>query len=349
MSQIDRIVQVDITRETQQIDIAAFDIPLILVKVDTSAIPMQRVETFTSLNAVSDLFGTSHVAYTMSQKLLSGDIKPAEFKIGYVEAAAVGAETYAEGLQEVLNADDTWYALLSDTRAESDVEAMAAIIQANRRMFFTSSSDTDIVSTLSTTDIGSKLHDLGYFRTALMYSPTADTEYPEASWVGSQIVEIPGSNTWEYKRLVGVTLANLTDSQITALESKGVNYYIRVKGAPITRKGVSADESWIDEIIFVDWLQARIQEQVYFRLINKKKIPYTRAGFTLIENEIRSVLAQGVQNGGIADDTPYIVISPDPLAIPQMTRTARIADGFRFEARLAGAVSKVIIRGNVYA
>lgn len=248
MSQIDRIVRVDITRETQQIDIAAFDIPLILVKVDTSAIPMQRVETFTSLNAVSDLFGTSHIAYTMSQKLLSGDIKPAEFKIGYVEAAAVGAETYAEGLQEVLNADDTWYALLSDTHVESDVEAMAAIIQANRRMFFTSSSDVDIASTLSTTDIGSKLHDLGYFRTALMYSPTADTEYPEVSWVGSQIVEIPGSNTWEYKRLVGVTLANLTDSQITALEEKGVNYYIRVKGAPITRKGVSADESWIDEI-----------------------------------------------------------------------------------------------------
>ena len=69
----------------------------------------------------------------------------------------------------------------------------------------------------------------------------------------------------------------------------------------------------------------------------------------MIENEIRSVLSQGVQNGGIADDTPYTVIAPDPLAIPQMTRTARIADGFRFEARLAGAVSVVIVRGNVYA
>lgn len=104
-----------------------------------------------------------------------------------------------------------------------------------------------------------------------------------------------------------------------------------------------------NKCIFVDWLHARIQEQVYFRLINKKKIPYTRAGFTLIENEIRSVLTQGVQNGGIADDTPYTVIAPDPLTIPQMTRTARVAGEFRFEARLAGAVSSVVIRGNVYA
>lgn len=273
MPNIDRIVQVDITRETQQIDIAAFDIPLILVKVDTTAIPMQRVETFTSLSAVADIFGTSHVAYTIAQKLLSGDIRPSEFKVGYVEAAASGSETYAEGLQEVLNADDTWYALLSDARAEVDVKAMAAIIQANRRMYFTSSDDAGIISGTSTTDLGSALHDAGYTRTALMYSPTADTEYPEASWVGSQIVEIPGSNTWEYKKLTGVTLSTLSDSDINVLESKGVNYYIRVKGAPITRKGVSADESWIDEIIFVDWLQARIQEQVFFRLINKKKIP----------------------------------------------------------------------------
>ena len=92
-----------------------------------------------------------------------------------------------------------------------------------------------------------------------------------------------------------------------------------------------------------------MQEQVYFRLINKKKIPYTRAGFVLIENEIRSVLAQGVQNGGIADDTPYTVISPDPLATPQMIRNSRSAETFQFEARLAGAVSKVIIRGSVAA
>lgn len=349
MSQIDRIVQVNITRETQQIDIASFDIPLILVSVDTSVITMQRVETFSGIDAVDDMFGTTHPAYLMALKLLSGDIKPATFKIGYVESETGNEETYVEGLNAVMDADDSWYVLLSDTKDEADIKAMAAIIQAQRRIYLTSSSAVNILDPLITTDLGSALHDAGYFRTALMYSVTANTEYPECSWVGSQIVEIPGSNTWEYKRLPGVTISRLTDSNISALEAKGVNYYLTVKGAPITRRGVMVDEAWIDEIIFVDWLHARIQEQVYFRLINKKKIPYTRAGFTMIENEIRSVLSQGVQNGGIADDTPYTVISPDPLTTPQMTRTARTAGEFRFEARLAGAVSVVLIRGNVYA
>lgn len=427
MSQIDRIVSVNITRETQQIDIAAFDIPLILVVADVAALsPLQRVETYTSLESVADKFGDNHAATKIATKLLSGDLKPAQFKVGYVNrgatvpeeqtgvvtgsstaepitysiatldqptngvatvvastgawsyvptlgytgpdsfvitatdnlsatqsitvnVTAVGGETYLQALNECVDADNTWYALLSDARTESDIKSLAGAIQAQRRMYFTSSDAVSILDPSSTSDLGSALHDAGYFRTALMYSPTADTEYPEASWVGSQLIEIPGSNTWEYKRLPGVTIARLTDSNITTLEAKGVNYYITVKGAPITRKGVSADESWIDEIIFVDWLHARMQEQVFFRLINKKKIPYTRAGFTLIENEIRSVLAQGVQNGGIADDTPYTVITPEPLSIPQMTRTARAAQTFQFEARLAGAVSTVVIRGSVYA
>lgn len=101
--------------------------------------------------------------------------------------------------------------------------------------------------------------------------------------------------------------------------------------------------------IFVDWLYARIQEQIFYRLINRKKIPYSRSGFALIESEIRSVLAQGVANGGIADDTPVVVLSPDPLMIPEMQRAARVAGDFRFEARLAGAVSTVIVRGIVSA
>lgn len=248
MSQIDRIVQVNITRETQQIDIAAFDIPLILVSVDTDVITMQRVETFTSLEAVIDMFGVSHPATIMTTKLLSGDLKPAQFKIGRVDAGVGDTETYAEALAEVMDYDNTWYALLSDTRVESDVKAMAGMIQAQRRMYFTSSSSVDILDPMSITDLGAVLHDAGYFRTALMYSPTSATDYPEASWVGSQLIEIPGSNTWEYKRLPGVAISRLTDSNISALEAKGVNYYITVKGAPITRKGVAADESWIDEI-----------------------------------------------------------------------------------------------------
>lgn len=352
MAQIDRIVGVSVTRESQQIEISSFNIPLILVEVDKTTLPdVPRVGTYTTLSSVAEAFSTDHPAYTISEKLLSGDIQPAEWRIGIVETTQENGDTVTESYIDAINAvallDDNWYALLSDADTVSDVLDLASYIQARSKMYFTSSQMGDILDPLNSSDLGSLLKQRNYSRTALMYSPTALIDFPEASWVGTQLVEQAGSNSWEYKRLYGVATANLTDSDITVLESKNVNYYIPIKGAPVTRRGVSADTSWIDEIIFSDWLQARIQEQVYYRLINRKKIPYTRAGFTLVENEIRSVLAQGVAVGGISPDVPYTVVSPDPVTMPAMERARRNAATFQFVARLAGAISTVEIRGIV--
>ena len=97
-------------------------------------------------------------------------------------------------------------------------------------------------------------------------------------------------------------------------------------------------------MILVDWIYARMQEQIFFRLINTKKIAFTQTGLTMIENEIRSVLSQAQANGGV--DT-YTVNAPRVLSIPEMQRAARNAGDFTFEARLQGAVSTVVVRGVV--
>src|SRR5690606_5456121 len=89
-------------------------------------------------------------------------------------------------------------------------------------------------------DIGQQLSLKGYNRTAIMYSATAWVDWPEAVWVGSQLPEIPGSNTWEYKQLPGVMVDHLTDNEVNLLESRGYNYYIPVKGVNITRRGKTA-------------------------------------------------------------------------------------------------------------
>lgn len=195
-------------------------------------------------------------------------------------------------------------------------------------------------------DIGQRLWFKLMFRTVILWSATADTEYPEAAWVGPQIVEVPGSNTWEYKRLVGVTVSRLSDSQINILENRGYNYYIPVKGVNITRRGKALDKDWVDTIIGVDWLHARLQEQIYFRLVNTRKISYTDSGLTIIENEIRSVFSQAIANGFI--DT-YTLNIPKVLSIPENVRAQRKVETITFDARIQGAVSTVVIRGTIHS
>lgn len=356
MANLDTIVQVFISRETTQIDTASFDKPLFLVElpdtvdntdpgnpVNVPADVSNRVRTYTSLSDIGTEYGTNSAAYAMASKALGGTQRPTTIYIGVKNTT----ETYAQGLAAVIAASNDWYILAADTKSQANILAMAAIIEAQKKIYFASSADAGIISPGSTTDVGYLLDAGNYDRTVLVYSPNAATEHPEAAWLGGQIVEVPGSNTWAFKSANGVTATKLSGTAEAALKAKNVNYFTTIAGADIFLNGVTSKGSWIDEVIFVDWLYARIQEQVFYRIINKKKIPFTAAGATIIGAEIRSVLSQGVANGGIADAPAFRVIEPNVLAIPEVTRAQRIMGDFKFEARLAGAAHSVIIRGTV--
>ena len=251
-------------------------------------------------------------------------------------------ETWVEALDEVSDFNNTWYALIAETHVEADVLALAAAIQTRRKIYGTSTQDAT-VPTAATTDVASDLDAGNYGRTFIVYLPTADTQYPEAAWIGSQLAYTPGSNDWDFKRGALVTVSNLTDSQRAFLRGKNCNMYTTVAGVDIFQDGDMADGLPIDETILEDWIYARLQEQIFFRLINSLKIPMTNAGLTVIENEIRSVLSQAEANGGI--DRGWRVTTPDVLSIPANLRAQRTAGTFQFTARLAGAIRVVIING----
>lgn len=341
MAQIDNIIEVQISRKTTSIDIRSFSIPLLLVEAGTYT--GDRVTTHTSLESVEGMFDSGHAAIKMTEKLLGGDVKPSSFKIAVVE----GSEDYGDALVAAIEEDGDFYAVMIGSKEDADILAVASKIQPREMLFFASSSSEDILDSGKDTDIASKLMDAGYDRTALLFSRTAETEHPEAAWVGSLIAKTVGSYSWEYKKLAGVTVSTkLTDNDIATLESKNCNYYIRVKGANITRKGKMSEGAWIDELQTSDWLKARLQEQIFFRLINTDKIPFSNTGVAMIEAEMRSVFGQAQANGAI--DT-YTLQSPNVYDIPEMVRVTRVLGDFKFTARLAGAVSKVLIKGVLHA
>lgn len=353
---IGQVVEVYISRETAQIDTASFNIPLLMVSlpdtvdntdpqapVNVPADVTERVKQFSSAAAVAEEYGTGSTAHQMAVKLMGGDTRPAIFMVGVKNST----ETYTQGLNAISAYNDDWYMLAIDSKVEADIKGVAAVIQAERKMFGASSADADILDAAVLDDIGSFLSDGNYDRTFLVYHAQAATEFPEVAWIGGQVSEVPGSNTWNFKPGAGVQVSRLSLTQMLTLDAKHVNYYRRLGGVNMFSTGVTSQGEWIDTMIGLDWVQARIQEQIFYRLATKKKIPMTQAGATIIEAEIRSVLSQGVQNNFIADAPAYTVTSPDVLAIPEVQRAQRIMGDFRFTFRMAGAVHKVIVRGTV--
>lgn len=259
---------------------------------------------------------------------------------------APSTESWADAINAVVAVDNTWYALVIESHVEADVLAVAAQIEGMNKVFGTSSQDAS-VKTTGTTDVFSKLKAMTYQRTFGLYSATADTEYPEAAWIGSQLQEQPGSNTWAYKPLTGVTVSSLGDTAATNIHNKNASTYETVGGVNSTIGAKMFGGEWIDVIIFVDWLEARMKERLWNRMVNSKKIPYTAAGAALIEAEIRTQLNDGIRAGGLSASPAPTVEVPDILSLSTNVRAQRIFEGIKFEARLAGAIHFVKIAGTV--
>lgn len=251
-------------------------------------------------------------------------------------------ETMADALDAVAQVNNTWYGVVSDSHIQAEVVALSTAVASRRKIFGTSSQDPAVITT-GTTDVAAVLSAQSASRTYGVYLPTADTEYPEAAWMGAQLPYTPGSNDWDFKRVSGVTVSNISDTARANLRTKHMNMYTAVGGVNVMQDGNMFDGTPVDETIGVDWLYARLQEQIYFRLINSLKIPMTNQGLVIIENEIRSVLSQAEANGLIARG--WTVTTPDVNDIPVTLRAARTAGVFQFRARLAGSIRKVIVNG----
>ena len=354
--EISQIVEVLISRETAQVDTASFDIPLLMVNlpdtidntdpmnpVNVPADVTERVQSFTQAAQVADVFGDDSVAYKMAQKLLGGDTRPSTFMVGVKNST----ETYTQGLNAILEYNSDWYMIAIDSKTEADIKEVAAVIQATRKKFMASTKDAGVIVPATTTDIASFLKDAGYDKTNLTYHTQADVYHPEVAWMGGQITATPGSNNWAFKDAPGVPVDKLNSTAISSLKAKNCNYYTRVGGVSIFQEGKSSQGEFWDTLIFLDWFQARLEEQIFYRIATKAKIPYTSVGTAIIEAEIRSVLNQGIANGGFAESPAPTVQSPNVFDIPEVQRAQRVLGDFIVSATLASAVNFVRVRATV--
>lgn len=306
--------------------------------IATGLVASYQVTPISGVTVTNNLDGTLTVSSTVGWSL--------KVNSGLTKASAPSVEAWPDTITAVQNDNDTWYALTIESHATADVLAVAGVIEAQKKIFATSSSDVAIKTT-GTSDLFSQLQALGYQRTFGIWSATADTQFPECAWVGYQLQEQPGSNTWAYKGLTGVTVSKLSPSEATNIKAKAGSTYEVVGGTPSTIGAKMFGGEWIDVMVFVDWLEARMTERLWFRMRNSKKIPYTAAGATMIEAEIRAQLNDGIRVGGLSDSPAPTVFIPDVLSVSPNMRAQRIFEGITFEARLAGAIHFVKIQGTV--
>lgn len=268
---------------------------------------------------------------------------------------SASSETIAETMSACVGYDPDFYGVAMASRTDADILAMADWCEANEKLYGTCVSGSAVLDGADNTDIASQLMLGNYYRTFAFYHTDAD-DFPEVAVMSRCFTAVPGSETWALKRLAGVKVDPLTETEFNVLKAKNVNTFERFRNLSLTQTGKVSAGEWIDVIRFRDWLAEEIKVNVLNVLVNNEKVPYTDSGIAIIEGAIRQSLRQGQVNGGIAPveydengdkNLGYTVTVPLAANISANQKATRILEGVTFTARLSGAIHVVEIKGQL--
>lgn len=245
--------------------------------------------------------------------------------------------------------DSSWYCILTPYKSFAENQAIATWTEANKKFFIAESQDSTIITTTSSgaTDIAATLHGQSLARTAVMYHQ-GDGSNAAAAWAGKVLPLSPGSETWKFKTLAGVTPTKLTDTHLTNLRAKFCNfYYTVVPGLSITAEGWVASSEWIDTTRGEDAFNADAGVRIINALAVAKKVPYEDEGAVIIEGELRASLQAFEDVGFFRRNPKYTVTAPKVADQSSTNRQQRYFPNLNFTAQLAGAIHKVGVNGTV--
>lgn len=304
---------------------------------------------------------------TLSSAPVGGSYTDIASLLGLSGGVAVGgaeAESIAECLAELCDYQN-WYALCpvaSSLSDEAKVSAAGAIEAASpSRIIALTTQDAHEIDPAASGTLGEKLKALGYNRTLLVYS--SGSPVAAASILGRMAsINFEGSNTTitlKFKQCPGVEPERLRISQANALKTRRVNVFAAYQNdTSILQEGVMSGGWYIDETHGLDWLQNRVETDLWNLLYTHKKVGQDEAGADLIVATVSKSLEQGVANGLIAPgvwngagfgaletgDTLssgyYVYIQPLSEQ-SQSDREARKAPPVQIAVKLKGAVHSI--------
>lgn len=342
------IVNVNITRQTTSVAVAAFNVPLILSTFATSktTTAFTRARSYKSIQElVDDGWASTDAVYKVANAIFSQNPCVSRVVVGRADSSDA---TVAASLSAIAAEDNGWYGVVVDQAMASDFDDVAAWVESAKKFAIFWTTDADTPDSTKSTDLASVLKAASYDRSAVIYhvQPSTGADYPDAAWMGEGFPYDPGTSTWAYKTLRGVTADKINGNQETALQTKNCNYYSEVGGVNITQEGKVASGEWIDIIIGTDWIEARLREAVYGALVNNRKIPYDDSGIAIIEGLVKSVLSQAAAAGILQGDSIEVTV-PKYKDIPQADKLARKLPDVKFTALYQGAIQRTTINGTI--
>lgn len=315
--------------------------------------------------ALSKFVITSPTAgLTSTITVASADVSGLAAAIGMLTATLVqgkAEETPVDALTQCEQFDNSFYGVALDSEYDDTESAYDSAVwtQARNKVFFNTTADPVCVTASNATTIVGRMKDASLGRTLSSFAPITGS-YAGISVSGRAFtVNFEGTNTTitlMYKKLPTIPVAKLSSSQKAHLDAINCNVFLDVGGNSFYAESKMADGTFFDTIHGTDWLQNRIETDVFNLLYQSTtKVPYTDTGVSMIIQKVEQGLRQGVTNGLIAPgnttDGTYLELGYRIDYVPvsdvsSADKGNRIYRGITFIAVGAGAIHRVTITGS---
>lgn len=260
------------------------------------------------------------------------------------------------------------WALDRSYRDTEDQKAFATWCEAQTPAYFTACTNSPLAyDTSDTTNIGYYCKNNGLRRTSVFYHDNPQV-YPEVSYAACALsvnyAQPDSTITLKFKTLDGIEPSPITETQLSALQSRNINCYTLIGNTSRTvREGVQSADTWFtDSLVNLDNFREELQVEVYNVFLRSPKVPYTFAGQDKLISAAKKICARYVRNGTFADrevesttvesgflTLPATSVTPSAIAFSTTSeRAQRLAPPITITAYEAGAMHKVVINVDVY-
>ena len=324
---------VNISRLTRAVTQRGFGLPMIL---GTSK--DHDYTLYSNISQVASDFDVTSKEYLIAQRMFGQNPAPPQiaiFSIAPVEDIAL--ETLLlTAVNEIVETHDEWYYLVCTQNQNDVVRALAGWAEAQIKTYWVTTQDLTLVETLE------------YENTIVMYHDNPNA-YVAEGLVSTAATNDPGSLTFKFKGVSGVTAADIRATDLSVLHKNNGFSYIRNMGVLQTSEGTVTTGEYIDIIMAAHFIKVRMEEEAKLLALNTKKIPYDRRGIAMLTSVVYKVLSVAGRMGIIkVDENDNYVFSVTALRRDQVLTNDvanRIYNGIDWELTIAGAIHSGTISG----
>lgn len=352
----DQIIEVNISKGTTPIAVKGFSNILVFGKNFTFEERYKLITDQELGDVIAEITGgVDAPEYKAVASIFKQAIHPSTVILGKQESG----ETETEALDAILKETNDFYAVVYPAHDDKKAEAVADWVELNKKIFGYASDSIGFYSSPAG-DSTSFLHyakSNALERTMGIYSDDADKSFIEAAILALLLPKDAGTYTAAYKTLSGVAVDTLTGGQAKNIHDKNGSTYEEIGGKNVFLFGQMGSGDYLDLIVFVDVLKARIQEEIFGLKVRLDKVSFDDIGIAQIEQCLINVFERFQVTGAITEhnfneDTKertggFMTKVPFASEVSLNDKANRVLKNVKFTVWYSGAIHTVKINGFV--